>query len=158
MTLRSLLIAAAATLIAAPLAAHEFKQGDLSIAHPWTRQTAAGQSVGGGFTTITNGGKANDRLLDASSPAAARVELHDMTMDGGVMRMRPVVGGLAVPAGGALALQPGGQHLMLMGLKAPLELGALVPVTLRFERAGTVTVQLKVEAVTYGAGGDHAGH
>lgn len=158
MNFRPILIAAAATTIAAPLFAHEFKQGDLSIAHPWTRQTATGQSAGGGFTTITNGGKADDRLLGASSPASARVEIHTMAMDGGVMRMRPVTGGLAIPAGGALALQPGGNHLMLMGLKAPLELGAMVPLTLRFERAGSVTVQLKVESVTYGAGGDHGGH
>ncbi len=158
MSPRSMLIAVAAISLAAPLAAHDFKQGDLSIAHPWTRQTATGQQVGGGFMTIANGGATTDRLLGASSPAAARVEIHSMSMDGGVMRMRPVTDGLAVPAGGALALKPGGYHLMLMGLKAPLELGKLVPLTLRFERAGAVTVQLKVEAVTYGMGGDHGGH
>lgn len=158
MTIRSMILAVAATSLAAPLAAHDFKQGDLSIAHPWARQTAAGQSTGGGFMTISNGGAAADRLLGASSPAAARVEIHAMSMDGGVMRMRPVTGGLPVPAGGALALKPGGYHLMLTGLKGPLELGRLVPLTLHFERAGTVTVELKVEPVTYGREGDHGQH
>lgn len=150
-------LALAAATLSTPIAAHSFKLGDLTIGHPWTRQTAPAQKNGGGFLTVANSGKQADRLIAATSPAAAKVEIHTMSMDGGVMRMRPVPGGLAVPAGGTLALKPGGYHLMLIGLKQPLALGKLVPLTLRFERAGTVTVQLKVEAISYGTGSDATG-
>jgi copper(I)-binding protein len=153
--------AAAATLaaaVAAPLAAHSFRLGALEIGHPWARQTAPGQSVGGGFLTVRNSGKQADRLLGATSPAAARVEIHSMAMDGGVMRMRPVPGGFAIPAGGTLDLKPGANHLMLIGLRKPLALGTTVPLTLRFQRSGTVTVQLKVESIGYGTEGGHANH
>jgi copper(I)-binding protein len=149
---------ALAALVASAVAANDYRAGNLSIAHPWTRQTAPGQSVGGGFMTITNSGSRADRLISATSPASDRVEIHTMSMDGGVMRMRPVSGGLAVPASGRLELKPGGYHIMLIGLKAPLELGKTIPLTLRFERAGPVQVQVKVEAVTYGMGGDHDAH
>jgi len=147
-----------AAVVAPAVAAQDYRVGSLSIAHPWTRQTAPGQSVGGGFMTITNNGSRADRLISATSPSSDRVEIHTMLMDGGVMRMRPVSDGLAVPANGRLELKPGGYHIMLIGLKAPLELGKTIPLTLRFERAGAVQVQVKVEAVTYGAGGDHDGH
>ncbi len=143
-------------IMGAPASATSFEVGDLSIAHPWTRQTAPGQSNGGGFMTITNSGKIADRLIGGSSPAAGKVEIHTMTMDGGVMRMRPVKDGLAVPAGGKLALKPGGYHVMLIGLKAPLERGKLVPLTLKFEKAGTTTINLKVESINYGMEG--SGH
>ncbi|WP_439540633.1 copper chaperone PCu(A)C [Sphingomonas sp.] len=153
---RSLTVAAVVALAVASAAAHDFTIGKLSIAHPWTRQTAPGQANGGGFMVISNGGKRADRLISARSPAAAKVEIHTMSMDGGIMRMRPVPAGLPVPAGGKLELKPGGYHIMLIGLKAPLKRGALVPLTLRFEHAGSKTVQLKVEAVTYGTGAGDA--
>lgn len=146
------------TLMAAPASAHSFKVGDLSIAHPWTRQTAPGQSNGGGFMAIANSGKGADRLVGGSSPAAAKVEIHTMSMDGGVMRMRPVKEGLAIPAGGKLELKPGGYHIMLIGLKAPLERGKLVPLILKFEKAGATTVDLKVESITYGMEGESHDH
>jgi copper(I)-binding protein len=110
----------------------------------WARATAAGQPVGAGYLRLV-GGAAGDRLLGASSPVAGRVELHSMGMDGGVMRMREV-DGIDVPAGGAVVLEPGGLHLMLMDLKAPLQPGKAVPLTLRFQKAGEVQATLQVRA------------
>ncbi len=140
----------AAILPALPAAA----QGNtLHVEQPWTR--AAGQGgQGAGYMTLRNAGPQPDRLLSAESPAAQRVELHTHIRDGEVMRMRPVAD-IPVPAGGSTVLQPGGLHLMLIGLTRPLAVGEAVPVTLRFERAGTVTVNLAVQAA--GARGP-AGH
>lgn len=155
----------ALSLPAAAVLAHGFKIGALSIAHPWSRQTAPGQTVGGGFLVVTNAGDKEDRLVSASSPAAAEVQLHTMSMEGGVMRMRQVTDGLPVPAHGKLELKPGGFHIMFIGLKAPFQLGAKIPATLTFKRAGKVKVAFAVEAVTYtGAAAapamehGHAGH
>ncbi len=118
-------------------------KGNLEIDAPWTRATPPGASVGGGFASIRNRGAAPDKLVGASSPAADRVELHIMSMEGGVMRMQQVPS-LEVPAHGELMLKPGGAHLMMMGVKAPFKPGEKVPVKLRFERAGEVEVQLDV--------------
>ena len=121
--------------------------GPISIESPWTRATAAAQTVGGGFMTIVNTGKAEDRLVSASSPVAAEVQIHDMKMEEGVMRMRQLTGGLAVPAGARVELKPRSLHLMFMQLKAPLVAGQTVPVTLQFEKAGSVAVKFRVEAM-----------
>jgi copper(I)-binding protein len=121
--------------------------GPISVESAWTRATAAAQSVGGGFMTIVNAGKADDRLVSASSPVAAEVQIHDMKMEEGVMRMRQLTGGLAVPAGARVELKPRSLHLMFMQLKAPLVAGQTVPVTLQFEKAGSVAVQFRVEAM-----------
>ena len=147
---------AIAIAIAAPAAAHDFKVGSLTLQHPWTRATAG--KVGAGYTIIVNAGKTPDTLLSASSPAVDKVEIHTMTMDGGVMKMRPLPDGIAIPAGGTAKLAPGGNHLMLLGLKAPVIEGSLVPVTLNFAKAGPVKVQLKVEAAgaSEPAHADHA--
>lgn len=115
--------------------------GSLTLETPWTR--AAGQGgQGAGFLTIRNSGAA-DRLLSATTPVAGRTELHTMIRDGDIMRMRQVEA-IAVPAGGAVTLAPGGLHIMLIGLTRPLAVGESVPVTLVFERAGTVTLELAV--------------
>jgi hypothetical protein len=137
----------AATAIAAPIAAHDFAVGRLKISHPWTRETAPGQVVGGGFMAITNTGRAADTLLGAASSSAKEVQLHTMSMDGGVMRMRPVQGGIPIPAGQTVTLKPGSLHIMFIGLKTPFKRGQLVPVTLRFQKTGPVKVQFKVEPV-----------
>jgi copper(I)-binding protein len=121
--------------------------GPISVESAWTRATAAAQSVGGGFMTIVNAGKADDRLVSASSPVAAEVQIHDMKMEEGVMRMRQLTGGLAVPAVARVELKPRSLHLMFMQLKAPLVAGQTVPVTLQFEKAGSVAVQFRVEAM-----------
>jgi copper(I)-binding protein len=139
-----------------PAAAHEFKAGKLTLQHPWTRATAG--KVGAGYTIIVNSGTTADQLVSATTPAADKVEIHTMTMDGGVMKMRPLPDGIVIPAGGTAKLAPGGNHLMLIGLKAPLVEGTLVPLTLNFAKAGPVKVQLKVEAAgaSEPAHADHA--
>lgn len=117
-------------------------QSAITIETPWTRAAGAG-GQGAGFITIRNGGAA-DRLLSASTPAAGRAELHTMLRDGDVMRMREL-DAIAVPANGAVTLAPGGLHIMLIGLTRPLAVGEQVPLTLVFEHAGTVTVNLAVQ-------------
>ncbi|MFZ1909270.1 MAG: copper chaperone PCu(A)C [Burkholderiales bacterium] len=121
-------------------------KGKLEIERPWARATPPGASVGGGYVTVRNAGGAADKLIGASSPAADHVELHVMSMDNGVMRMRQVPS-FKVPAHGELTLKPGGNHLMFLGLKHPFEQGAKVPVKLKFEKAGTVEVELDVASM-----------
>lgn len=128
-------------------------KGDLLIEKPWARATPPGAAVGGGYLTIRNKGAAGDRLVGVTSPASARMEIHEMAMEKDVMRMREVKG-IDVPAKGAVELKPGGYHLMFMELKAPLKTGEKVPVTLRFEKSGEVKVDFSVEAA--GAGASHA--
>ena len=126
-------------------AAQEYSVGPLTIERPWSRATPPAAKVGAGYLVVTNRGQAADRLSAASSPAAGRVEIHEMKMDGGVMRMRELAQGLAVPPGASVELKPGGYHLMLRELPAPLVAGTRVPMTLVFERAGRVDIELKVE-------------
>jgi copper(I)-binding protein len=127
----------------------------IKIEKPWTRATAPGAAVGGGFATIRNSGKSADRLVSAASPVSASVELHEMAMDKDVMKMREVKG-MEVPAGGVLELKPGSYHLMFINLKAPLKQGDKVPVTLKFEKAGEVKVELAVESLGASAAGAHS--
>ena len=133
-----------ALLAAASAGAHDYTLGALKIEHPWARPTVAGQSTGGAYLGVINSGNAPDRLLGGSSPAAARVEVHEMRMDGNVMRMREM-SALDVPAGVTVKLAPGGMHLMLFGLQKPLKAGDKLPLKLRFERAGEIEVMLNVE-------------
>jgi copper(I)-binding protein len=144
-----------ALLLAAllPLPAFAQEAGPIRIEQPWTR--AAGQGMqGAGYLTIRNTGAQADRLVSASSPAATRMELHTHLRDGDVMRMRPVEA-IPVPANGTVTLEPAGLHLMLMGLTRPLNQGETIPVTLRFERAGEVTVNLAVQAAGARSPGGH---
>jgi copper(I)-binding protein len=117
----------------------------IRIENPWSRATAPGQVVGGGFMTIVNTGNTADRLVSVTSAAAAEVQIHHTSMDGGVMRMRQLTDGLEIPAAGRVELKPRGLHLMFMQLKAPLDVGSSFPVQLQFEKAGTLTAQFKVE-------------
>lgn len=137
--------------------AHEYQAGGLKIEHPWSRATAAGASVGAGFMVIVNSGKA-DALVGASSPVAARVEMHSSSTDGGMMKMRQLQR-VELPAGGTVRFEPGALHLMLVGLKQPLAEGSKVPLTLRFAVAGEQKVELKVESLGAQAKDmDHGGH
>ncbi len=136
--------------------AHEFTVGEITIDHPWARATAAHQANGAAYLVVDNGGEA-DRILGAASPVAARVELHNHIDDNGVMRMRHV-DSIDLPAGETTALAPGGLHIMLFELGAPLVEGESFPLTLTLEQAGDVEVEVKVEPVTYGIGGDSHGH
>jgi periplasmic copper chaperone A len=152
-----------ATALVAPMAAQAqhapaaTQHGPLRIETPWTRAALEGRQ-GAGFLTIRNTGAVADRLVAAASPVAGRMELHTHIRDGDVMRMRPVED-IPVPAGGSVSLQPGGLHLMFMGLNRPLVAGETIPVTLRFAQAGEVTIQLAVQAAgARGPGGHGHGH
>ena len=147
--------------------AEEVKAGDLVITQAWTRATPGGAKTGGGFLTIENKGTAPDKLIGASADSAGKVEVHEMATTDGVMKMRPVEGGLTIEPGKTVKLAPGGFHLMIMELKSPLKQGGKLPVTLQFEKAGKVAVTLDVQGVgapapTGDAGGamkkmDHSG-
>ena len=117
----------------------------IKIEDAYTRATVPGQQVAGGFMKIENKGAA-DQLISASSPVAGEVQLHEMAMEGNVMKMRQVKD-IPVPAGGAVELKPGGLHLMFMNIKAPLAAGETVPVKLKFAKAGEVEVKMPVNAM-----------
>lgn len=119
--------------------------GDLMVTNGFAFATLPNQPVGGGFVTIANQGTVDDRLISAQSPIAGKMEIHTMALDGDVMRMREVDGGLALPAGGTVELKPGGHHLMFMQITQALKAGSTVEVTLTFERAGSVTLALPIE-------------
>ncbi|WP_404933666.1 copper chaperone PCu(A)C [Nitratireductor sp. L15S-10] len=138
----SMLAAIAFVAAATPTVAHDYRAGDIEIGHPWTRATPPAAKVGGGYLELTNAGDTADRLLGGSSPVAARVEIHNMEMTDGIMKMRPVPEGVEIPAGETVNLAPGGYHLMLLELKQPITEGEMVPVTLEFEQAGAVDVEL----------------
>ena len=129
--------------------------GDLTISGGWLKAMLPGQPTGGGYLTIANKGQAPDRLVAVSTPAAAKAEIHEMKVENDVMTMRPVEGGLEIPAGGSVELKPGGLHLMFMKVAAPFEKGATVPVTLEFEKAGKVELALPVRAARAGSAHDH---
>lgn len=139
----------------APAAADDGKVGDLMLETPWARATPGAAKNGAAFMMIHNHGSATDRLVAAASDVAARVELHTHINKDGVMQMREVAG-IEVPAGGMAELKPGGFHVMMMGLKAPLKEGESFPLTLTFENAGSATVDVKIESVGAMSGGmDH---
>jgi copper(I)-binding protein len=134
-------------LLLAPLRAQETKISDLVISQPWSRATPNGARVASGYLTIENKGSAPDRLVGGSADVAAKVELHTMAMNNGVMTMRPLENGLAIRPGEIVKLAPGGSHLMLLGLKSPFKQGDKVPITLEFEKAGKVKIALDLQGV-----------
>ena len=150
--LNAILIIAFGIGLASMAQAQNAKVGGVQIENAYTRATVPGQMAAGGFMKIENKGAA-DQLISASSPVAGEVQLHEMAMDGNVMKMRQVKD-IAVPAGGAVELKPGGLHLMFMNIKAPLAAGETVPVKLKFAKAGEVEVKMPVNAM----GNPGAGH
>jgi copper(I)-binding protein len=139
-----LIAASVLTYAGASMAQHmHTSSSGVEVVQPWAR-ASAGQT-GAAYMTLKNNGATDDKLIAASTAAAAKAELHNMIMDGDVMRMRPV-DGIPVKAHGAAELKPGGLHVMLMGLKAPLKQGDSIPVTLTFEKAGKVSVQVPIQA------------
>jgi len=144
---RFLLVVIAVLLSCGAAIAHSYKLGALEIGHPWARATPPTAPTGGAFLTVKNTGATADRLLSASSPAAEAVQVHEMKMEGNVMRMREQDGGLEIAPGATVTLAPGHLHLMMMGLKGPLKQGEKVPVTLVFEKAGSIDVELAVMAM-----------
>jgi periplasmic copper chaperone A len=149
--MRILAVAAiAAIVVAGHTWAHEYQLRSLRIDHPFARATPPGGRSGGIFLSVENNGDRTDRLLTVSTPVAGIAELHQMVMDAGVMRMRAVAG-LDVKPGDRLVLKPGGYHVMLADLKRPLHAGDTFPLTLGFEKAGSIEVSVIVESMAAGA-------
>jgi periplasmic copper chaperone A len=152
---RSVLVVAfvaAALSACSPAPAPKSGSGGIAVSNSWTMATPPGAAVATGYMTITNQAAAAVRLTGGSSAVAQSVEVHNMTMDGGVMQMRPVDGGLEIPANGAVELKPGGLHLMLIGLKQSLAEGESVAVMLTFDDGTRVDVVLAVRAMGGGHG------
>jgi copper(I)-binding protein len=148
MDFRQFVVALAAlALLTLPATAHEITLGSLEIGDLWTRATPPGAPTAGGYLTVTNNGSEADRLISATTPLAEKTELHMMETKDGVMTMHPVEGGIEVPAGGSVTLAPGGLHLMFIGIMQPLAEGGQMPVTLTFEKAGSIDTYLHVIAI-----------
>jgi len=153
-----LLAAIAAFALATPAFAHmgmvhdgcaagqTFTAGDISVTGAFSRATLPQAKSAGGFMVITNAGTEPDRLIGASTENAQLTQVHQMRMEGDVMKMNEVEGGLEIPAGGSVTLEPGGYHVMLMGLVQPLKADECLALTLRFEKAGELPVQLNIGA------------
>jgi periplasmic copper chaperone A len=153
----SALAAGLAFTLAATFAnAHEFKLGDLEIIHPNSTEMVEGQPVGDGFFTVINHGKVDDRLLSVTSPVSSEVMLHEMKMEGQVMKMNTLPDGIAIPAGTELSLAKGGYHVMFMNPNPPFRQGDMVKATLTFEKAGKVDVEFMIEGRD--TAGKPAGH
>jgi Uncharacterized protein conserved in bacteria len=155
---RTVFIVAAvlAAWAALPAQAEDVTVGGLKISAPWARATPKGASVGGGYMKITNSGTAPDRLVGGSTDISGSFEVHEMKMDGGVMRMRPVAGGLEIKPGQTVTFDPSGYHVMFVDLKKQLVQGERFKATLEFAKAGKVDVDFTIEGI--GAqigGGDH---
>jgi copper(I)-binding protein len=121
--------------------------GDLAIDAPWARATPGGATVGAGYLRITNGGAASDVLIGGSTLAGERIEIHEMTMTDGVMRMRALAQGLEIKPGETVELKPGGLHLMFIGLKSALKEGEAFKAKLEFRNAGAVEVEFSVAPI-----------
>ena len=147
-------VVAAALAFTGSIAAHDYVLQRLRIDHPFARATPPGARSGGVYMSIENRGTTADRLIRVASPAATSVELHSMAMDGNVMRMRAVAG-IDIAAGAKVALGTSGYHVMLVGLAQPLTTGDRFPLTLTFEKAGSVDVSVFVEPMTAAVHGTH---
>ena len=146
------LIAAAAlgSLVALSAYAHEFKVGDLEISHPWTRATPHGAKTAAGYLKVTNHGSTPDRLIAASVEFAEVTQIHSMTMDGDVMKMKELTDGLEIPAGTTVELKPHSFHIMFIKMTEQLAVGLTVKGELVFEKAGKVEIEFEVEAADAG--------
>jgi copper(I)-binding protein len=144
-------------LATAPAFAHKYDLGSLTINHPWARPTPPGLKVTAVYFDIRNNASTPDRLVGWTSSSAMRAELHETRIEGGMAKMRPV-SALVLPANGRVKAEPGGLHLMLMELKQPLKVGDRIPVTLKFERAGSVNVEAVVEDGKKSAKDEHRHH
>jgi copper(I)-binding protein len=152
------LAALSALTLCASAFAHEYQLGELKIGHPYARATVPHQPTGGAYLTIENRGKDGERLVSAASPVAKSVEIHTMSMEGNVMKMRAVPA-LEIKPGDKVEMQPGhGYHIMLLGLKQALKAGEQFPLTLNFEKAGKLEVSVKVEDIAAKAAAKPAEH
>jgi periplasmic copper chaperone A len=134
--------------------ASEFVVGDLKLSSPWVRASVPGQVNGAGYVKIDNKSTQADRLLSATTSGVNRVELHTVITENGVAKMREVTG-IDVPTTG-VQLTPGGYHIMFLGLKDPFKAGVMIPVTLKFEKAGEIKVNFEVKPPTHNPGGTYS--
>jgi len=146
-----------AVLTTSAAAAGDYDVGSIHISQPWSRATPKGATTGAGYMTLSNKGATPERVSCVSDDASAQCQIHTMTMEGGVMKMRPVEGGLEIKPGESVTLKPGGNHMMFLSLKHPLEQGGAVKATLKFEHAGTIDVEYPVLAIGAPAPGASAG-
>ena len=144
---RTLTAAVLAFLMVTGAQAHDFKLGPLEIKHPWTRATPKSATVAGGYLKINNTGSTSDRLTGGSAEVARKFEVHEMSMDGGVMKMRELKNGIEIPPGATVELKPGSYHIMMMNLSRPLAKGDKIKGSLTFEKAGKVDLEFTVEAM-----------
>ena len=133
--------------------AADYDVGSIHISQPWSRATPKSAATGAAYMTITNNGKTPDKVNCVSSDASAECQIHSVTMDNGVMQMRPVEGGLEIKPGETVTLKPGSFHMMLLDLKHPLEQGSSMKATLKFDSAGTVDVEYPVVGIGAAAPG-----
>ena len=136
-----------AALLASPAQAEDFTVGGLKISAPWARATPKGASVGGGYMTITNTGSTPDRLIGGSTDISSRFEVHEMKIENGVMKMRPVAGGIEIKPGQTVTLDPSGYHVMFVGLKHQLMQGQHFKGTLAFAKAGKVNIEFSIAGI-----------
>jgi copper(I)-binding protein len=140
-------VALSAMSIVTAFAQHAMvKAGSLEITEAWTRATLPGQPAGGGFLVIENKGAEADRLVSASSALTPMTQVHEMKMEGDVMKMGELKDGLEIPAGAKVELKPGGFHIMFMGLKEGIKEGDAIKVKLVFEKAGEVEIEMLAQA------------
>ena len=150
-------------LFALPVHAHQFEAGDIAIDHPWTLPLPPVSENGAAYFSIKNRGENTDRLTGGSSPISDRVEIHQHVHENGIMKMQPVTGGLEIGGGELITFQPGGLHLMLIGLKKPLVEGESFPLTLQFELVGEIEIVVNIDQPDHSKGMDegateHSGH
>lgn len=150
-----------ALLSSSPVLAQDITAGTLKIEQPWTRATPGGAKVAGGFMKITNTGKESDRLVGGSSDVAKIFEVHEMAMEGGMMKMRALDKGLEIKPGETIMLKPGSYHVMFIDLNRPIKEGEMVSGELQFEKAGKVKLNFTAAAIGSAApagGSPHKSH
>jgi copper(I)-binding protein len=150
-------VAALATLTLIPAQAQNASTSSIKIENAWARATPGGAKTAAVYMKVDNGADSADRLTGGSTTVASQVQVHEMKVENNVMKMREVEGGLAVPAKGSVTLKPGGYHVMLIGLDHPLKAGDNVPLELSFAKAGTVSVNVPVKAISGGKSSNMGG-
>lgn len=158
MLLRTCFLSLGFCVLTTSALAGDYRQGDVSVDHPWSRPTPPGTPVGVGYMTIRNHGEEPVTLVEGATPTADRVSIHETVNDGGTMKMRPLPSGLTIPAGDAVELKPHSYHLMLESLEGPLEAGEEIPLTLKFEGMDPFEVRLKVQHMDDAPETDHRSH
>jgi periplasmic copper chaperone A len=135
------------TAVAPAAMAQADQASKITVEQPWARATPAGATTGAVYMTLANKTDTADRLTAASSDVASKVQIHEMAVVNGIMQMRELANGLAIPADGSVTLKPGGYHVMLTGLKKPLVAGQTLPLTLTFAKAGTISITVPIQAI-----------